>query len=256
VLLAIDIGNSETTWGVFDGDDLRARFRTSSTTARTADEYRLLLEGFLSVFKLGTDEIDSVSLCSVVPPLTGIFKSFLGQYSFHILVVGAGIKTGIRIRFDNPREIGSDRITDAVAAHNLYGGDLIIVDMGTATTFDVVSREAEYLGGAIAPGLIGAMESLFRNTAALPRPDIVFPEMIIGKNTISAMRSGITFGYISLIEGMLERIQQEFGKKMKVIATGGLASFLAQKTDAFDIINPDLTLIGLKILYQLNREDL
>jgi len=171
-------------------------------------------------------------------------------------VVGAGIKTGIRIRFDNPREIGSDRITDAVAAHNLYGGDLIIVDMGTATTFDVVSREAEYLGGAIAPGLIGAMESLFRNTAALPRPDIVFPEMIIGKNTISAMRSGITFGYISLIEGMLERIQQEFGKKMKVIATGGLASFLAQKTDAFDIINPDLTLIGLKILYQLNREDL
>ena len=256
MLLAIDIGNSETTWGIFDGDDLRVRFRTSSITARTADEYRLLLEGFLGIFKLSSSDIDSVSLCSVVPPVTGVFKDFLSKYNFPLLIVGAGIRTGIRIRFDNPREVGSDRIVDAVAAHNLYGGDIIIVDLGTATTFDVVSSEGDYLGGAIAPGLVGAMDSLFHRTAALPRPDLVFPEKIIGKNTVAAMRSGITFGYVSLIEGMLRRIQAELGRKARVVSTGGLAGFLAQKTDAFDVVNPDLTLIGLKMLYQLNHEDL
>jgi type III pantothenate kinase len=169
-------------------------------------------------------------------------------------VVEAGVKTGMRIRLDNPREVGPDRVVDAVAAQNLYGKPVIIIDFGTATTFDVVSKEGDYLGGAIAPGIVIATEALYTRTAALPRIGLSHPKQVIGKNTISAMQSGIIFGYIELIEGMIRRIEQELGSKAKVIATGGQAYLLAEEIPAIELVNPDLTLIGLRLIYEMNKE--
>jgi type III pantothenate kinase len=170
------------------------------------------------------------------------------------LVVEAGVKTGMRIRLDNPREVGSDRVVDAVAAQYLYGKPLIIVDLGTATTFSVVSQEGDYLGGAIAPGIVIATEALYTRTAALPRIRLSRPEQAIGRNTVAAMQSGIIFGHVGLIEGMIRRIEQELGSKAKVLATGGQAYFLAQEIPVVEIVNPDLTLIGLRLIYEMNKE--
>jgi len=169
-------------------------------------------------------------------------------------VVEAGVKTGMSIRLDNPREVGPDRVVNAVAAQSLYGKPVIIIDLGTATTFDVVSKEGDYLGGAIAPGIIMATEALYTRTAALPRIGLSQPKQVIGKSTISAMQSGIIFGYIELIEGMIRRIEQELGGKAKVIATGGQAYPFAEEIAAIDVINPDLTLIGLRLIYEMNKE--
>jgi type III pantothenate kinase len=191
-----------------------------------------------------------------VPPLTATYKELFQKY-FHIspLVVGAGVKTGVRIRMDNPREVGSDRIVNAAAAHHLYGGPIIITDLGTATTFDIISKEGDYLGGVIAPGINTAAESLFMQTAMLPKVELVRPKHAIGTNTITAMQSGIIFGYAALIEGMVARIQQELEEKAKVVATGGWAELMAKETPAIDVVNPDLTLIGLRLIYLMNKDD-
>ena len=189
-----------------------------------------------------------------MPPLTATFEEMFGRYfSISPLVVAAGIKTGVRIRMDNPKEVGADRIVDAVAAHHLYGGPVIVVDLGTATTFDTISQEGDYLGGAIAPGLSTAAESLFRQTAVLPRVELVRPSHVIGTNTTDAMKSGIIFGYVALVEGMVARFQRELGQKTKVVATGGLAKLIARETKVIDEVNPDLTLIGLRLIYQMNK---
>ena len=168
-------------------------------------------------------------------------------------MIGAGVKTGVRIRMDNPREVGADRIVNAASAHHLYGGPVIIVDLGTATTFDTVSREGDYLGGAIAPGIITATEALFMRSAMLPRVELTHPKQAIGTNTISAMQSGIIFGYVGLIEGIVARIQQELGEKAKVVATGGYADLIAKETAVIDVVNPNLTLIGLRLIYLMNQ---
>ena len=168
-------------------------------------------------------------------------------------MVGAGVKTGVRIRTDNPREVGADRIVNAAAAHHLYGGPIIITDLGTATTFDTVSKEGDYLGGAIAPGIAAAAETLFMQAAMLPRVELVRPKHAIGTNTIAAMQSGIIFGYVGLIEGMVARIQQELGEKTKVVATGGFAELIAKETAIIDVVNPNLTLIGLRLIYLMNK---
>ena len=167
-------------------------------------------------------------------------------------MVGAGVKTGVRIRVDNPREVGTDRIVNAAAAHHLYGGPIIITDLGTATTFDAVSREGDYLGGAIAPGINIAAESLFNRAAMLPRVELTRPKQAIGTNTITAMQSGIVFGYVGLVEAMVARIRRELGGKAKVVATGGYAELIAKETKVIDIVNPDLTLIGLRLIHQIN----
>ena len=254
MLLAIDIGNTDTTLGVFAGEELRATWHMATSVHRTTDEYAALLLNLLRYQSLGTSDIKEVALCSVVPPLITTFEELLQRY-FHIspLVVGAGIKTGVRIRMDNPREVGADRIVNAVAAHHLYGGPIIIADLGTATTFDTVSREGDYLGGAIAPGIITAAEALFRQAAMLPRVELTHPKQAIGTNTIAAMQSGIIFGYVGLIEGMVARIQQELGEKAKVVATGGCAELIAKETAVIDVVNPNLTLIGLRLIYLMNR---
>ena len=254
MLLAIDIGNSDTKLGVFEGDKLRTTWHMATSIERRVDEYAALFLNLLPHQGLETADIKEVVLCSVVPPLITTFRELFQRYfNLSPLVVGAGVKTGVRIRMDNPREVGADRIVNAAAAHRLYGGTVIIVDLGTATTFDTVSKEGDYLGGAIAPGIVAATESLFRRAAMLPRVELTHPERAIGTNTISAMQSGIIFGYVGLVEGIVARIQRELGEKAKVVATGGYAELLAKETAAFDTVNPNLTLIGLRLIYQMNK---
>jgi len=254
MLLAIDIGNTDTTLGVFEGDKLRTTWHMATSIERRVDEYASLFLNLLPYQGLNTSDIKEVVLCSVVPPLVTTFRDLFQRY-FHLspLVVGAGVKTGVRIRMDNPREVGADRIVNAVAAHKLYGGAVIIVDLGTATTFDTVSKEGDYLGGAIAPGIVAANESLFRRAAMLPRVELTHPERAIGTNTVSAMQSGIIFGYVGLIEGIVARIQRELGEKAKVVATGGYVEVIAKETAVIDEVNPNLTLIGLRLIYLMNQ---
>jgi len=254
MLLAIDIGNTDTTLGVFEDKELRATWHMATSIHRMVDEYAALLLNLLHHQGLDIPDIKEVALCSVVPPLTATFDELFQRY-FHIspLVVGAGVKTGVRIRMDNPREVGADRIVNAAAAHHLYGGPIIITDLGTATTFDTVSKEGDYLGGAIAPGINIAAEALFMRAAMLPRVELVHPKNAIGTNTITAMQSGIVFGYVGLVEGIVARIQQELGGKAKVVATGGNAELIAKETTVIDIVNPNLTLIGLRLIYIMNR---
>jgi len=254
MLLAIDIGNTDISLGAFEGEELRATWHMATGIHRMADEYAALLLNLLHHQGLDTSDIKEAVLCSVVPPLVATFEELFQRY-FHIspLVVGAGVKTGVRIRTDNPREVGADRIVNAAAAHHLYGGPIIITDLGTATTFDTVSKEGDYLGGAIAPGIAAAAEALFMQAAMLPRVELVRPKHAIGTNTIAAMQSGIIFGYVGLIEGMVARIQQELGEKTKVVATGGFAELIAKETAIIDVVNPNLTLIGLRLIYLMNK---
>lgn len=255
MLLAIDIGNTNIKIGVFDGDELKATWNLATGIHRTTDEYGGVLLNLMERKKVSPSEITGVALCSVVPPLLPAFVELCTKYLHsEALVVEAGVKTGMRIRLDNPREVGSDRVVDAVAAQHLYGEPLIIIDLGTATTFSVVSQEGDYLGGAIAPGIVIATEALYTRTAALPRIRLNRPEQAIGRNTIAAMQSGVIFGHVGLIEGMIQRIEQELGSKVKVIATGGQAYFLAQEIPAIEMVNPDLTLIGLRLIYEMNKE--
>jgi len=254
MLLAVDIGNTNVAFGVFEGERLRATWRMSTDVNQMADEYAALLLNLLHHQGLEASDIKEVTLCCVVPTLLTTFEELCQRY-FHTspLVIGPGIKTGVRIRMDNPREVGADRIANAVAAHHLYGGPVIITDLGTATTFDVVSKEGDYMGGAIATGIITAAEALFRQAAMLPRVELTHPKRAIGTNTIAAMQSGIIFGYVGLIEGMVARIQQELGEKAKIVATGGYAELIAKETTVIDIVNPDLTLIGLRLIYLMNK---
>jgi len=254
MLLAIDIGNTNITFGVFEGEELRTTWRIASSVNQMADEYASILLNLMGHEGLNASDINEVALCSVVPPLTTTFVE-LSQRYFNTtpLVVGAGIKTKVRIRMDNPREVGADRIADAVAAHHLYSGPLIIIDLGTATTFGIVSKEGDYIGGIIATGIATAAEALFTRTAQLPRVELIPPKHVIGSNTVTAMQSGIVYGYASLVEGMLERIEKELGEKATVVATGGYAQLIANETASIDEVNPDLTLIGLRLIYQMNK---
>ncbi len=254
MLLAIDIGNSDITLGVFENEKLHTTWCIATSIHRRADEYAALLLNLLHHQDFDISDIKEIALCSVVPPLIAIFDDLFQRY-FHIapLVVGAGTKTGVRIRMDNPREVGADRIVNAAAAHHLYGGPLIIADLGTATTFDTVSKEGDYLGGAIAPGINTAAEALFTRAAMLPRVELTRPKHAIGTNTTAAIQSGLIFGYVGLIEGIVARIQRELGGKAKVVATGGYSGVIAKETAVIDTVNPDLTLIGLRLIYRMNE---
>ena len=254
MLLAIDIGNTNITLGVFEGERLRATWRVSTRVDQMTDEYAVSLLDLLSHQGIEVSEVKEIAMCSVVPPLITTFVD-LSQRYFHTtpLVVGAGVKTGVSIRMDNPREVGADRIADAVAAHHLYGGAIIIVDLGTATTFGIVSKEGDYIGGVIATGIATAAEALFARTAQLPRVELAHPKHVIGTNTVAALQSGIIYGYASLVEGMLTRIQGELGEKATVIATGGYAELIARETKVIDSVNLDLTLIGLRLICEMNR---
>ena len=254
MLLAVDVGNTTTAFGVFEADKLRAAWHTATDINRLVDEYASLLLSLFNHQGIATSNIKEAVMCSVVPPMVATYEELFQRY-LHVspLLVEAGVKTGVRIRMDNPREVGTDRIVNAAAAHHLYGGPVIIIDFGTATTFDTVSKESEYLGGAIAPGIATGAEALFLRAAKLPRVELVRPRHAIGTSTVTAMQSGIIFGYVGLIEGIVARIQAELKEKAKVVATGGFAETIARETSVINIINPDLTLIGLRLIHIMNK---
>ncbi len=255
MLLTIDIGNTNLTLGLFEGDRLGAHWRLSTDHERMPDEFGIQILGLLQHGGCSIAQLEGVCLASVVPPLTSRIieacKAYLGKQP---LVVDATIKTGIEICYDNPLSVGADRIVDAVAVKALYGGPACIVDFGTATTFDAISAEGNYLGGAIAPGIGIAADALTRRTAQLPRINIERPPSVIGKNTVHAMQSGLLFGYVALVEGMIARFRQELGEEMKTIATGGLAEIITRETDVIQIVNPWLTLEGLRMLWEMNQK--
>jgi type III pantothenate kinase len=254
MLLTIDIGNTNLTLGIYDGEQLGWRWRLATVHERMPDEYGLQLLGLLQHAGLKPDDLSGICLASVVPPVTAKIREacqkYLGQT---ILEVNASTKTGVKILYDDPNVVGADRIVDAAAVQHLYGGPACIVDFGTATTFDAVSAEGDYLGGAIAPGIGIAAEALFQRTAKLPRVELSRPPSAIGRNTTHSMQSGLLFGYVSLVEGMVARFRSELGENMKVIGTGGLVEIIAAETDAIEIIAPWLTLDGLRIIWELNH---
>ena len=256
MLLAIDIGNTNITLGVFQGDGLTFTWRLATDARQMPDEYGLALVNLLALKGLSRDQIDAIVMCSVVPPLTQVFEEMCHSYFEHEpLVVGAGVRTGIKILYDNPRDVGADRIVDATAAYRLYGGPLIVVDFGTATVIDAVSANAEYLGGALAPGLTMSAEAMVTNTSILRRIEMVAPSSPIGKNTPHAMQAGLVLGHVDMVEGMVKRFKKELGEEAKVIATGGLASMMASQTSVFDAVNQELTLIGLHMIHEMNADN-
>lgn len=254
MLLAIDIGNTKIALGVFEDEKLQATLSIAAGLHRLTDEYAALLFNLLPHHNIAIKDIKDSIICSVVPPLTLVFQELCQRYlRSSPLIVEAGIKTGVRIRLDNPKELGADRVANAAATYQLYGGPAIVIDFGTATTFDVISKEGDYLGGVIAPGMEIAAEALFMRAAKLPRVELVPPKQAIGKNTVGAMQSGIIFGYVGLVEGMIARLRQELGKETRIIATGGYAAVISTQTSLIEVVNPHLTLIGLHLIHKLNR---
>jgi type III pantothenate kinase len=254
MLMTIDIGNTNIHLGVYQGEELGPRWRVSTDHQRMPDEYGLQIAGLLSHVDLLPEAITGVCLASVVPQLTGVFLQACQAYlNLDPLVVDAGVKTGVRILYETPKSVGADRIVDAAAVQHLYGGPACVVDFGTGTTFDAISESGDYLGGAIAPGIGIAADALFRRAAKLPRVDLNTPPSVIGKNTPHAMQSGLIFGYVGLVEGIVARFKQELGPDMKVIATGGLTEIIARETEVINIVAPWLTLDGLRIIWDMNQ---
>jgi len=255
VLLAIDIGNTNVTYGVFRGEELRASWRMETDVRRQADEYFALNVNLLSFYRIELKEITQGIISSVVPPLTATFQEvFQRFFNVRPLILETGTKTGMRILYENPREVGADRVAHAVAAFRKYGGPVIVIDFGTATVFDAITAEGDYLGGAIAPGINLAAEALFARASKLPRIEIARPKNAIGRNTVASMQAGLYYGYVGLVEGMVARFQRELGGGAKVIATGGLARLIAQDTKVIENVDSDLVLIGLRMIYDLNED--
>ncbi len=253
MLLAIDIGNTNITLGLYRADEMKAAWRLATAHERMPDEYGVQMLGLLQHVDCEPGDVNAVVMASVVPPLTGTFQQacvdYIGQTA---LVVDAGVKTGVRIRYEDPKAVGADRVVDAAAVQHLYGGPACVVDFGTATTFDAISAEGDYLGGAIAPGIGIAADALFQRTAKLPRVDLSRPPAAIGRNTVHAMQSGLLYGYVGLVEGMVERFRTELGPEMKVIGTGGLTKIIAAETKVIQIVAPWLTLDGLRLIWDMN----
>jgi len=254
MLLAIDIGNTNLTLGLYDGEQRGPNWRLATDHARMPDEYGLQFLGLLEHAKCGEDCLTGIVVASVVPQLTARVVQACQEYlKIDPLVVDTGVKTGIRIRYEDPKAVGADRVADAVAVMKLYGGPACVIDFGTATTFNAVTADGDYLGGAITAGVNLAAEALYTRAAKLPRMDLQRPPSVIGRNTVHAMQSGLLFGYVSMVEGMVARFRSELGSDMKVIATGGLAEVVAKETEIIDIISPWLTLDGLRIIWELNQ---
>jgi type III pantothenate kinase len=254
MLLTIDIGNTNLTLGLYEGDRLGRHWRLATDHARMPDEYGLQLLGLLENAGRVPEDITGISLASVVPPLTMRVVQACQEYlKVDPLLVDTGVKTGIKIRYEDPRAVGADRICDAVAVMHLYGGPACIIDFGTATTFNALTKNGEYLGGAITAGINLAAEALSTHAAKLPNIDLQRPPSVIGRNTLHAMQSGLLFGYVSMVEGMVARFRSELGDDMKVVATGGLVEIVARETDVIQHIAPWLTLDGLRIIWDINH---
>jgi len=255
MLAVFDVGNTNIVLGVYEGKTLLNYWRIATDVHKSADEYGIIIDQFFKLEGLKIKEIESTIICSVVPSIMYTLEHMTRKYfGKEPLIVGPGIKTGMNIKLDNPREVGADRIVNAVAAYEIYGGPCVIVDFGTATTYCAVSEKGEYLGGAISPGIRISTDALFEKTAKLPRIEIVKPEHVIGKNTVASMQSGIFFGYIGQVDYIVRRMKQELGsEECKVIATGGLSKLISTESQEIDIVNGMLTLEGLRIIYERNR---
>ncbi|MDO8685672.1 MAG: type III pantothenate kinase [Clostridiales bacterium] len=255
MIFVIDVGNTNIVLGVYEDKKLLHYWRMKTDTERTSDEYGMFITGLLGHENISVTDMEGVIIASVVPPLMYSLEHAVRKYfKIEPLIVGPGIKTGINIKTENPREVGADRIVNAVAAHSIYGGPLIIVDFGTATTFCAINGRGEYLGGVICPGIKISAEALFQKAAKLPWIDLVKPETVIGRNTVSAMQSGIVYGYVGQVDYLVKRIKKEMKEeKIRVIATGGLARLISEESETIDEINSFLTLEGLRIIYERNQ---
>jgi type III pantothenate kinase len=254
MLLAVDIGNTNTVFGLFEGDTLKTDWRAETRVERTGDEYAAFFRGLLELSGLRFSDISAGIISSVVPPATAPVERFFSRYlSMTPLVVGPGMKTGMPILYENPREVGADRIVNAVAAYARFPQGAVVVDFGTATTFDVVTEKGEYAGGIIAPGLMVAADALFRSTAKLPRVEITRPKSAIGRNTVASMQAGLVFGYTGLVDALVQRIRSEVKFVPRVVATGGLGPLITAESSTIEECDELLTLRGLQILHDRNR---
>lgn len=253
MILVMDVGNTQTVLGIYSGQKLLTDCQVSTEKNRTADEHGLMIQAFLGSKNINSSDIKAVVLSSVVPPVTASFATMSRRY-FRVepLIIGPGVKTGLPILYENPKEVGADRVVNAVAGIHIYGPPLIIVDFGTATTFCSINEKGEYLGGAIFPGLGVAAEALFLRAAKLPRVELEAPAKVIGKNTVNSIQSGLIYGYTDLVDGIIRRISKEMHCEPKIVATGGLSKVIAPESQMIEKINPVLTLEGLRIIYELN----
>ncbi|MGM0838752.1 MAG: type III pantothenate kinase [Bacillota bacterium] len=256
MIFVLDVGNTNTVIGVYEGEELKHHWRVETSRNKTEDEFGMIIKSLLEHVGLSFKDFEGIIISSVVPPIMFSLERMCQKY-FHLkpLVVGPGIKTGLNIKYENPREVGADRIVNAVAGIHLYGSPLVIVDFGTATTYCYINEDKQYMGGAIAPGISISTEALYSRASKLPRIEIARPEGVIGKNTVSAMQAGILFGYVGQVEGIVERMKRQSKTLPKVIATGGLASLIGNETDVIDIVDPFLTLKGLHLIYTKNTKE-
>lgn len=256
LIFVFDVGNTNIVLGVYKGDELKHHWRIETNRNRTEDEFGMIIKSLFDHSDIKFSDIGGIIISSVVPPIMFALERMCQKY-FHIkpLIVGPGIKTGLNIKYENPREVGADRIVNAVAAIHEYGSPLIIVDFGTATTYCYINEQGQYMGGAIAPGVNISTEALYSKAAKLPRIEIARPDSVIGKNTVSAMQAGIFYGYVGQVEGIVKRMKEKSEKIPKVIATGGLSSLIAQESTIIDIVDPYLTLKGLQLIYKRNMDN-
>ncbi|WP_044641836.1 type III pantothenate kinase [Risungbinella massiliensis] len=255
MLFVIDIGNTNIVMGVYQGDRLAYQWRVQTNRNATEDEYAMVFQNLLTHAEISVEEITGIAVSSVVPPVTYVMRKLSEKYFGQTpIILGPGVKTGLNLYCDNPREVGADRIANAVAGVEIYGAPLIIVDFGTATTFCCIDEQERYLGGAICPGVNISAEALYQRAAKLTRVEMVNPGQVIGRNTTHSVQSGIYYGYVSMVDGIVKRMKKEFQQSPKVIATGGLANLFFDDTETIDEVNPYLTLIGLKKIFERNQK--
>jgi type III pantothenate kinase len=254
MLLVVDVGNTNTVLGLFDGDQLVHDWRIRTVVDHTVDEYGMLIYNLYKTSRISSRKIQDIIISCVVPPMLNILEPLCQKYfNLKPLIVGPGVKTGMPIFYDNPKEVGADRIVNAVAGYEKYKKDLIIVDFGTATTFDYVSEKGEYMGGCISPGIMISSDALFERAAKLPRVELSKPKSIVAKDTVSSMQAGIMYGYAGLVDGICDRMKAEVKSNPLVVATGGLAKIVAPETKSIDVVDEMLTLEGLRIIYLRNQ---
>lgn len=253
MLLAVDVGNTNIVLGVFDRKELVSHWRIATDRAKTSDEYGILFRSLIEFKEIDVKSIRGAILCCVFPPILEVLVSSIKEYfGVSPIVIEPGIKTGMPILYHNPKEVGADRIVNSVAAYHEYKSSLIVVDFGTATTFDCISEKGEYMGGAIAPGLVISSEALFSSASKLPKVEITKPKSVIGKTTVQSIQSGLVFGYAGLVDGIVKRIQKEMDSHPKVLATGGLSSLIAPESSTIESVDEFLTLKGLRLIYDWN----